>query len=175
MVGWHHRLNGHEFEKTLGSSEGHGSLMFCSPWDCEESDMTDQLNNNKSSYLTLDLCALLRFMLTTKSSGKFPQQKTLHLLPCMTPHWLSPQGVCCQFPSFGSASVTFTSIALLANVSENVDASSLLLSLCASNPFLSCLCASFFCRELKGNRLCGHPNQDQIPVLQLTRCIHLCN
>ena len=114
MVGWHHRLNGHEFEKTLGSSEGHGRLMFCSPWDREESDMTDQLNNNKSSYLTLDLCALLRFTLTTKSSGKFPQQKTLHLLPCMTPHWLSPQGVCCQFPSFGSASVTFTSIVLLA-------------------------------------------------------------
>ena len=61
--------------------------------------MTDQLNNN-SSYFTLDLCALLRFMPTTKSSGKFPQQKTLHLLPCMTPYWLSAHGVCCQFPSF---------------------------------------------------------------------------
>ena len=60
-------------------------------------------------------------------------------------------------------------------VSENVEASSLLLSLCASNLFLSCLCASFFCRELKGHRLCGHPNQAQIPVLQLTRCILLCN
>ena len=91
MVGWHHQLNGHGFEKTLGSREGHGSLMFCSPWGHEESDMTDQLNNN-SFYLTLDLCALLRFMPTTKSSGKFPQQKTLHLLPCMTPCWLSPHG-----------------------------------------------------------------------------------
>ena len=122
MVGWHHRLNGHGFEKTLGSSEGHGSLMFCSPWGHEESDMTDQLNNN-SIYLTLDLCALLRFMPTTKSSGKFPQQKTLHLLPCMTPCWLSPHGARCQFPSFGSSSVTFTSIALLANVSEKVETS----------------------------------------------------
>ena len=135
--------------------------------------MTDQLNNN-SSYFTLDLCALLRFMPTTKSSGKFPQQKTLHLLPCMTPYWLSAHGVCCQFPSFGSSSLTFTSTALLANVSEKVE-TSLLLSLRRSKIFLSCLCASFFCRELKGHRLCGHPNQDQIPVLQPTRCIHLCN
>ena len=33
MVGWHHRLNGHEFEQTLGDSEGQGSLARCSPWD----------------------------------------------------------------------------------------------------------------------------------------------
>ena len=32
IVGWHHRLNGHEFEKTLGDSEGQGSLACCSPW-----------------------------------------------------------------------------------------------------------------------------------------------
>ena len=31
MVGWHHRLNGHEFEQALGDSEGQGSLMCCSP------------------------------------------------------------------------------------------------------------------------------------------------
>jgi len=30
MVGWHHRLNGHEFEQTLGDSEGQGSLVCCS-------------------------------------------------------------------------------------------------------------------------------------------------
>ena len=45
MVGWHHRLNGHEFEQTPGDSEGQGSLLCCSPWDCKESDMTEQLNN----------------------------------------------------------------------------------------------------------------------------------
>ena len=33
MVGWHHRLSGHEFEQTLGDSEGQGSLVCCSPWD----------------------------------------------------------------------------------------------------------------------------------------------
>ena len=32
MVGWHHQLNGHEFEQTLGDGEGQGSLACCSPW-----------------------------------------------------------------------------------------------------------------------------------------------
>ena len=47
MVGWHHRLNGHEFERNLGDSEGWGSLACCSPWDSKV-DTTEQLNNNKS-------------------------------------------------------------------------------------------------------------------------------
>ena len=34
MVGWHHRLNGHEFEQTLGNSEGQESLVYCSAWGC---------------------------------------------------------------------------------------------------------------------------------------------
>ena len=44
MVGWHHQLNGHEFEQALGVSEGQESLACCSPWGCEESDMTEELN-----------------------------------------------------------------------------------------------------------------------------------
>ena len=40
MVGWHHQLNGHEFEQTPGDSEGQGSLACCNPWGCKESDMT---------------------------------------------------------------------------------------------------------------------------------------
>ena len=40
MVGWHHRLNGHEFEKTLGNSEGQESLVCCSPRGHKESDVT---------------------------------------------------------------------------------------------------------------------------------------
>ena len=40
MVGWHHRLNGHEFEQTLGDRKGQRSLALHSPWDCKESDMT---------------------------------------------------------------------------------------------------------------------------------------
>ena len=46
MVGWHHWFNGHEFEQAPGDSEGPGSLACCSPWGCEQSDMTERLNNN---------------------------------------------------------------------------------------------------------------------------------
>ena len=44
MVGWHHWVNGHEFEQALGVVDGQGSLVCCSPWGCKESDMTEQLN-----------------------------------------------------------------------------------------------------------------------------------
>ena len=40
MVGWHHRLNGHEFEQTPGDSEGQRSLVSCSPWSRKELDTT---------------------------------------------------------------------------------------------------------------------------------------
>ena len=40
MVGWYHRLDGHEFEETLGNSEGQGSLACCSPSNHKESDLT---------------------------------------------------------------------------------------------------------------------------------------
>ena len=45
MVGWHHRLNTHESEQTLGDGGGQGSLACCSPWGLKESDTTSQLNN----------------------------------------------------------------------------------------------------------------------------------
>ena len=44
MVGWHHRLNGHEFEQALGVADGQGNLACFSPWGHKESDMTEQLN-----------------------------------------------------------------------------------------------------------------------------------
>ena len=46
MVGWYHRLNGHEFEQTPGDNEVQGSLACCSPRGHKELDMTWQLNNN---------------------------------------------------------------------------------------------------------------------------------
>ena len=52
MVGWYHQLNGHEFEQTLGNSEGQGSLACCSPWGRKESGTTEQLNSN-NSFLSL--------------------------------------------------------------------------------------------------------------------------
>ena len=51
MVGQHHRFNRHELGRILEDSEGEGGLACCSPWDCKELDMTQQLNNN-TEYLS---------------------------------------------------------------------------------------------------------------------------
>ena len=47
MVGWHHRLNGHEFEQLPGHGEGQGILACCSPRGRKESDTTEGLNNDQ--------------------------------------------------------------------------------------------------------------------------------
>ena len=52
MVGWHHWLDGHEFEQALGDAEGQGSRACCSPWGCKETDMIKRLNND-NKYLWL--------------------------------------------------------------------------------------------------------------------------
>ena len=44
MVGWHHQLNGQEFEQVLGDGEGQGSLACCSPRGCKKSDTFKRLN-----------------------------------------------------------------------------------------------------------------------------------
>ena len=49
MVGWHHQLDGHEFEQAPGIGEGHMccSLVYCSPWSHNELDTTEQLNRTE--------------------------------------------------------------------------------------------------------------------------------
>ena len=74
MVGWHHQLNGHEFEQTLGDNEGQGSLSFlvcCNLWGCKESYTTGLLNNNVPSQSILHsvlnpciYCLILRISFT---------------------------------------------------------------------------------------------------------------
>ena len=44
MVGWHHPLDGREFEQALGVGDGQGGLECCDPWDRKESDTTERLN-----------------------------------------------------------------------------------------------------------------------------------
>ena len=44
MVGWQHRLDGHEFEQFLEVGDGQGCLVCCSLWGCNELDTTEQLN-----------------------------------------------------------------------------------------------------------------------------------
>ena len=53
MVGWHHQLDGHEFEQTLGVGDGQGSLVCCSPWGCKESDTTEWLNWTESCLISM--------------------------------------------------------------------------------------------------------------------------
>ena len=70
MVGWHHQLNGHGFEQTLGDGEGQGSLVCCSPWGHKESDTSERLNNNFS----YDLSSLI-------SPGKVTDAQLVQLFP----------------------------------------------------------------------------------------------
>ena len=63
MVGWHHQLDGHEFEQTQGVGDGQGGLACCSPWGRKELDMTEQLNwyfNSCYSHLTHTILSNLR-------------------------------------------------------------------------------------------------------------------
>ena len=61
MVGWHHWLDGHEFEQALGVDNGQGSLVCCSPWGYKESDTTEQLNwwDGKYPYIHVHTTELL--------------------------------------------------------------------------------------------------------------------
>ena len=52
MVGWHHRLNGHEFGYTPGVGDGQGGLVCCSLWGHKELDMTERLNLTEASLQT---------------------------------------------------------------------------------------------------------------------------
>ena len=55
MAGWHHGLDGREFEWTAGVGDGQGSLACCDSWGCKESDMTEWLNWTKYYILTIFL------------------------------------------------------------------------------------------------------------------------
>ena len=58
MVGWHHRLNGHEFEQVGPPQvgDGQGSLVCCSPWGCKELDTTEQLNWTENIWCQNEWC-----------------------------------------------------------------------------------------------------------------------
>ena len=61
MVGWRHRLDGHEFEQALGVDDGQGSLVCCSPWGHKKSDTTERLNwwDGKYPYIHMHTTELL--------------------------------------------------------------------------------------------------------------------
>ena len=76
MVGWHHWLNGHEFDQILGDDEGQGRLAWCSPWGCKESDTTEQqqqpsIRNNARLQVSL---------ITSKKMLQLSWEVLIHLL-----------------------------------------------------------------------------------------------
>ena len=86
MVGWHHKLNGHEFVQTLGKSEGQGRLARCSPWSCKELDTIEQMNNHQQVILSNH---------QTKGSPKSPAMtQPLHLKPNILYKMFSKYGDC---------------------------------------------------------------------------------
>ena len=50
IVGWHHRLDGHEFEQAPRAGDGQGSLVCFSPWGRKELDTMEQQNNNEIEF-----------------------------------------------------------------------------------------------------------------------------
>ena len=89
MVGWHHLLNGHEFEQAPGDGEGQGSLGCCNPWGRKELERTEQLNSDNVP-VDVDLLAeevlsgcpsvklLFVFPLSVLSSSEGITMSTLH-------------------------------------------------------------------------------------------------
>jgi len=57
IVGWYHRLDGHEFVQALEIGDGQGSMVCCSPWGHKELNTTEQLNWTEYKALTLDNCS----------------------------------------------------------------------------------------------------------------------
>ena len=63
MLGWHHQLNGHQFEQTPGDGEGQGSLVCYSTWGRKKSDKTERLNSNNKEFRPSVVLAKLRKVL----------------------------------------------------------------------------------------------------------------
>ena len=79
MVGWHHRLNRHEFKQALGVGEGQGGLVCCSSWGHKEPDTTERLNNNNThTYIFLNWFTLKEYSLNANLSLLLPKHPTSH-------------------------------------------------------------------------------------------------
>ena len=68
MIGWHHRLDGREFEQAPGGSEGQGSLVCCSPWGCKNLTQL-RLNNNNYKIQSLHIIIVSSYSLLNRKPG----------------------------------------------------------------------------------------------------------
>ena len=77
MVGWHHQLDGHEFEQAPGVGDGQGNLACYSPWGCKESDTTEQLNNGKESNTYIHI--FIYMLVCVNHFGLYKDKTTLEI------------------------------------------------------------------------------------------------
>ena len=76
MAGWHHPLNGHEFEWTPGVGDGQGGLACCNSWGRKESDMTEWLNWNVISFIRNFYFKIIKMISNTKHRWWYRETNT---------------------------------------------------------------------------------------------------
>ena len=86
MIGWHHQLNGHEFEQALGVGDGQGGLACCSPWGCKKSDTTEQLNWTVALWYCVSFCCTMKWISCMYTHG--PSLRDLPPSPASPPLWV---------------------------------------------------------------------------------------
>ena len=109
MIGWHHWLNWHEFEKTLGDGEGQGSSACCSPWGHKESDTTQRLNSNNEKtkcrleiqnsqvWMSFSITLVIFWLVCVLSFGLKDTLRTKIHIVYAVPLFPSPYPQPCQF------------------------------------------------------------------------------
>ena len=86
MVGWHHQLNGHEFEQASGVGDGQGGLACCGSWGLKELDMTEQMKWTELNWLLLTFYSLVHIHLYKSESVKsFSHIQLFVTVACQAP------------------------------------------------------------------------------------------
>ena len=116
MVGWHHRLSGHEFAQT-GDSEGQGGLMCCSLWGRKESDMTERLNNHHG--------VVPAFHLSVFVTSFWSSEKTYNTFSysCLSVHtrWFENADLCRKHSPIIACTYSFFGLSLALSRVDTVD------------------------------------------------------
>jgi len=95
MVGWHHQLDGQEFEQAPGVGDGQGGLACRSPWGRKESDTTEQLNTEREKMKhNIEKQMVAHLSMCTHTHTHMPHIHTLHIPPhthhlCLAIPWVS--------------------------------------------------------------------------------------
>ena len=111
MAGWHHQLNGHDFEQTPGDSVGPGSLVCCSPWGHQELTGLNNWTTTKTRDQTHTLCSRSGSLNCQGLPGKSPKCISLPvqfscsvISDCLWPHGLQYARLPCPLPTLGAYS-----------------------------------------------------------------------